>query len=53
MFFKTGVLKNFAIFTVKQLSWSIFLIKSQAFRAAALFKRDSNAGDFLGILRSF
>ena len=27
MFFKTGVLKNFAIFTGKQLCWSLFLMK--------------------------
>ena len=26
MFFKTGVLKNFTIFTVKHLCWSLFLI---------------------------
>ena len=29
MFFKIGVLRNFAIFTVKQLCWSLFLIKLQ------------------------
>ena len=28
MFFKIGVLKNFAVFTGKHLSWSHFLIKS-------------------------
>ena len=27
MFFKIGVLKNFAIFTGKHLCWSLFLIK--------------------------
>ena len=27
MFFKIGVLKNFAIFTGKQLYWSLFLTK--------------------------
>ena len=31
MFFKIGVLWNFAIFTVKHLCWSLFLIKLQAF----------------------
>ena len=30
MFFKIGVLKNFAIFTGKHLRWSLFLIKLQA-----------------------
>ena len=32
MFFKTDVLKNFAIFTEKHLCWSLFLIKLQALR---------------------
>ena len=32
MFFKIGVLINFAIFTRKQLCWSLFLIKLQAIR---------------------
>ena len=40
MFFKIGVLKNFANFTGKQLCWSIFLIKLQAFRPTTLLKRD-------------
>ena len=31
MFFKIGVLRNFAIFTGKQLCWSLFLIKLQTF----------------------
>ena len=30
MFFKIGVLKNFAIFTGRHLFWSLFLIKLQA-----------------------
>ena len=30
MFFKIGVLKNFAMFTGKHLCWSLFLIKLQA-----------------------
>ena len=33
-----GVLKNFAIFTGKHLSWSLFLIKFRAFRPATLLK---------------
>ena len=31
MFFKIGVVKNFAMFTRKHLCWSLFLIKMQAF----------------------
>ena len=34
MFFKVGVLKNFANFTGKQLCWSLFLKKLQAFRSS-------------------
>ena len=30
MFFKTSALKSFANFTVKQLCWSLFLIKLKA-----------------------
>ena len=41
MFLKIGVLKNFAIFTGKQLYWSLFLIRLLAFRPATLFKSDS------------
>ena len=33
MFFKIGVLKNFANFTGKHLRWSIFLTKLQALRS--------------------
>ena len=47
MFFKIGVLKNFANFTAKHLCWSIFFIKLQAWRAATLLKRDSNTGVIL------
>ena len=39
MFSKTGVLKNFAIFTGKNLCWSLFLIKFQDWRPAFLFKK--------------
>ena len=44
---KKAVLKNFAIFTVKQLRWSLFLITLPAFRPATLLERDSNTGAFL------
>ena len=53
MYFKIGVLKNFAIFTGKHLCWSIFLIKLLAWNSATLFKRDSNTVFFLWILRNF
>ena len=42
MFCKKGVLKNFANFTGKHLSWSLFLITFQVFRPATLLKIDSN-----------
>ena len=53
MFFRIGVLNNFAMFKGKQLSWSLFLIKSQTSRPANLLKRDSNSSVFLWILRNF
>ena len=43
---KKGVLKNFAVLKGKHLHWSLFSIQSQAFRPAALLKRDSNTGVF-------
>ena len=42
MFFKIGVLKNFANFTGKNPYWNLLLIKLQALRPATLLKRDSN-----------
>ena len=48
-----AVLENFAIFTGKQLCWSLFLIKLQAFKLATLLKRDSNTGAFLCILQIY
>ena len=47
MFFKTSVIIFFAIFTGKNLCWSLFLIKLQAFMHATLLKRDSNTGVLL------
>ena len=38
IFFRIGVLKNFAIFTRKQLCCSRFVIKLQAFRSRTLLK---------------
>ena len=39
MFSKTSVFKNFAIFTIKKLCWSLFLIKFQDLRPTFLFKK--------------
>ena len=44
MFFKIGILKNFAIITGKHLCWSFFLIKLQTWRS-----EDSNTGVFMWI----
>ena len=44
---KYCVLQNFAIFTEKHLRWSLFSIKLQALRPAALLKRDSTTDAFL------
>ena len=44
---KKTLLKNFAIFTGKQVCWRLF------FRPAAVLKRDSNTSVFLCILRIF
>ena len=48
MFFRICVLQDFAIFTGKNLRWSLFLITLDA-----LLKRDSNTGVFLLNLRLF
>ena len=53
IFIKISVLKNFAIFTVKHLCWSLFLTKLQVLNPAILLKGDSNTGVFLWILRKF
>ena len=39
MISKTGVFKNFAIFTGKKLCWSLFFIKFQDWRLTFLFKK--------------
>ena len=44
IFFKIGILKNFANFTRKHLYWSLFLIKLQIWRLANLLRRDFNTG---------
>ena len=53
MYFRIGVLKNFAIFTGKHQCWSLFLINMQAWTPATLLKRDSNIGFFLWNLQKF
>ena len=50
---KKAVLKSFPVFTEKDLCGSLFLVKLQAFRPAAVLKRDSNTDVFLGIFRNF
>ena len=47
MFFKIGALRNFAIFTGKQLCWILFLAKLQALQPGTLFKRGFNTGLFM------
>ena len=47
MFFQTGVLNNFAIFTGKHLCWSLFMIKLKAWRPTTILKRDPKTGVFL------
>ena len=42
MFFKRGILKNFAIFPGKRLYCSLFSINLRSLRPATLLKRDSN-----------
>ena len=52
---KNVAFRNFASFTGKQLCWSLFLIKFQTFRPAALWKRDSNTSfpvEFPKLLRT-
>ena len=50
---KLGVLQNFAIYTGKQLRWSLFLVKLLAFSPATLLKRDSSTEVFLWIYVNF
>ena len=57
MFFKRGVIRNYAIFTEKHLCWSLFLIKLETLWPAVLFqlwpKRDFNTDVLLWILQNF
>ena len=50
---KKDVLKNFVIFTGKNLCWSLLLIKLLALKPATLLKSDFNTGVFLWILQIF
>ena len=50
---KIGILKKFAIITEKHLCWSLFLIKLQTWRPAALLNRDSSTGISMWILQKF
>ena len=51
MFFKTGILKNFAITIRKHLCWSSLFNKISC-RPATLSKRDSNTGVSIGLIRT-
>ena len=53
MSFKNDVFKNFEMFTGKQLSWSLFVIKLLACNPTNVLKRDSNTSFFLLILPIF
>ena len=47
VFYKKAVLKNFLIFTGKHLCWSLFLIKLQVLRSAALSKKNFNTSEYI------
>ena len=47
MFFRIGLLENFANFRGKDLCWSLFLIKLLVWRSATLLKWDSKTGVIL------
>ena len=47
MFYKIDAIKDFTMLTAKNLYWSLFSIKLQAFGFTTLFKRDFNTGAFL------
>ena len=47
MFFKIDVLKILANFTGKDLCWSLFLLRLEAWRNGTLLRRDSEKGVFL------
>ena len=53
MFFKICVLKIFAVFAEKHLSWSYFSIKVTGLEVCNLLKRDSNTGVFCGYCKNF
>ena len=53
MFFKIGVLRNFAIFTGKHEYWSFYLVRFQATRPATLLKETPETSVFMWILQYF
>ena len=53
MFFGTGALKNFAMFAVKYLCWSFFLIMLQAFMSAISLKETQTQVFFCEICEIF
>ena len=52
-FCKKGAQNNFAKFTVKHLSWSVFLMKLQAWCCTTLSERNSGKGVVLCVFRNF
>ena len=53
MSFKIDVFNNFAIFTEKQLCWSLFVVKLLSCKPENALKRDSNTSVFLSTLLNF
>ena len=53
VFFKTDVLKNFALFAGKQLHWSLCLIKLHAWKAAIVLERLEHMYFLVNIVNSF
>ena len=53
VFYKIGVLKNFAKFPGKHLHWSLCSNKVTGLEPATLLKKDSDTGVFQSILQKF
>ena len=53
IFFKVGIIKNFAIFAGKHLCWDLFLIKLRVYRSAKFSKIDSSTSVCCGYCKIF
>ena len=51
MFFRIDVLKYFAMFTIKHLFWSFFLIKLEGYSASVLKKRRQHSCSTVNIAK--